>query len=366
MKQERKSNFELMRIISMFMIIFWHIIIHGNLIYTSEGITNLVYTILLAIFIVHVNSFILASGYFQYNKKFSLKKFLKLFGLQWFYKVAIVIFLSTLGIVKFSNYSLFKELLPIGTENYWFINCYLTLYLISPFLNKLINSLSKKEYQKLLFIYFILFSILPFITNNITISNNGYTIVQFSFLYLIGAYINKYPTKHINHLSRRKKQLIFLTFFLSCALLNFITIILAKSISIYNNPILKEISSTILSQQFNYSPPLVIIQTIFYFLFFETLNIRSKMINKIAAVILGVYLIHDNTNIRYTIYKYLNIDNGQPPGLESVLYALIYSLLILIVCLLIEIIRSKITILINNKNFNKRKNKEMIEQEIIK
>jgi len=98
----------------------------------------------------------------------------------------------------------------------------------------------------------------------------------------------------------------------------------------------------------------------------EILNIRSKMINKIAAVILGVYLIHDNTNIRYTIYKYLNIDNGQPPGLESVLYALIYSLLILIVCLLIEIIRSKITILINNKNFNKRKNKEMIEQEIIK
>ena len=81
-KKTRESNFELMRIISMFMIVLWHVIIHGRLLGSSTGLTNLIYNLLLCVFIVHVNSFILASGYFQSNNNFSLKKFLKLFGLQ--------------------------------------------------------------------------------------------------------------------------------------------------------------------------------------------------------------------------------------------------------------------------------------------
>lgn len=39
MKQERNSNYELMRIISMFMIVVYHIILHGNVLgnYQNEG-----------------------------------------------------------------------------------------------------------------------------------------------------------------------------------------------------------------------------------------------------------------------------------------------------------------------------------------
>ena len=35
--QDRQSNFELMRIVSMFMIVVWHIIIHGKLLDNSTG-----------------------------------------------------------------------------------------------------------------------------------------------------------------------------------------------------------------------------------------------------------------------------------------------------------------------------------------
>ena len=62
LKKERDSNFELMRIISMFMIVLWHIIIHGKLIYMTEEATNLIYNLLLCLFVVHVNSFVLVTG----------------------------------------------------------------------------------------------------------------------------------------------------------------------------------------------------------------------------------------------------------------------------------------------------------------
>ena len=55
-KKTRESNFELMRIISMFMIVLWHVIIHGRLLGSSTGLTNLIYNLLLCVFIVHVNS----------------------------------------------------------------------------------------------------------------------------------------------------------------------------------------------------------------------------------------------------------------------------------------------------------------------
>ena len=198
-KKTRESNFELMRIISMFMIVLWHVIIHGRLLGSSTGLTNLIYNLLLCVFIVHVNSFILASGYFQSNHNFSLKKLLKLFGLQWFYRAVIAIILYSFNIVTMSYVELINEVLPIGSANYWFINCYLVLYLLSPFLNKLISALNQIEYRRLLLVSFLLFSIISYVTNNSMVSNNGYTIIQFCFLYLIGAYFKRFPVRKNYH-----------------------------------------------------------------------------------------------------------------------------------------------------------------------
>ena len=58
----RESNFELMRIISMFLIIVWHIIIHGHMIENSENYAIKIYlSIIQYIIIVHVNSFMILS-----------------------------------------------------------------------------------------------------------------------------------------------------------------------------------------------------------------------------------------------------------------------------------------------------------------
>ena len=162
------------------------IIIHGHLIDNTSGAINLLLNLILCICIVHVNSFVIVTGYFQCDQSFSLKKFLKIFNLQWFYKIIIVITLSTFGIISVSNIEFIREILPIGsTHNYWFINCYLVLYLISPFLNKFIKAMNQQEYRKCLLLNFFLFSIIAYITNN---ANN---FLYFETLSLKNSIINK-------------------------------------------------------------------------------------------------------------------------------------------------------------------------------
>ena len=84
MKQIRESNYELMRIISMFFIVVYHMLIvtGGQLINHTVGFTQIFLEVLSLILIVHVNSFVLISGYFQYNRKTSLKKVLSFLDLK--------------------------------------------------------------------------------------------------------------------------------------------------------------------------------------------------------------------------------------------------------------------------------------------
>lgn len=79
MKKDKKSNFELMRILSMFFIVIYHIIYHGKMLQNSSGTILLILQLIICITLVHVNSFVLITGYFQYNKSFSLKRFLQTF-----------------------------------------------------------------------------------------------------------------------------------------------------------------------------------------------------------------------------------------------------------------------------------------------
>lgn len=360
MKKEikvRESNFELMRIISMFMIVLWHIIIHGNMLNNSSGIIQLFLYFILTICIVHVNSFVMVTGYFQAEKDFSLKKFIKLFNLEWFYRAIIVIILVLLGATTLSKVDFLRELLPIGSyKNYWFLNCYLVLYLISPFLNKFIAACNQKEFRHCLIISFILFSIVAYFTGNATISNNGSTILQFIFLYLLGAYLHKYPISnnyHFIHFSKEKKQLIFMFLAIFFCIINFLMLSFSIFVRNLDSSIIKSFADTIYNEVYWYSNPFVIIQTIFYFLFFETLTIKSKIINRISNTTLGVYLIHDNSFIRNIIYKLLNIDNGNMIDFKMLFYMIIVMFIIFITCSFIEFIRNIISKWINNRKWVK-------------
>ena len=99
MTKVRESNFELLRIISMFFIVVYHVLVHGQILEHATGSMELMTVFIEAFILVHVNSFILITGYFQCKSKMKLGKVLSLNNATWFYKVVIMLIL--IGFVLF-------------------------------------------------------------------------------------------------------------------------------------------------------------------------------------------------------------------------------------------------------------------------
>ena len=78
--RERNSNHELMRILSMFFIVLGHVFLFGKLLDTPNKSMSIIYYFFEFILIVHVNSYVLVSGYYQsffffYNFMFFIKDY---------------------------------------------------------------------------------------------------------------------------------------------------------------------------------------------------------------------------------------------------------------------------------------------------
>ena len=354
----RQSNFELMRIISMIMIVMWHLIFHGNLIDTAQGTTKFILEFLILLGAVHVNSFVIVTGYFQCDKNFSLKKLISLINTTWFYKVLFLIIALAIGTIPITKLEIFQELLPIDMRDYWYINCYLVLYIISPYLNILIKKITQQQYRKLIIIGFYIFSIIPIITNNATVSNNGYTVINFCYLYLIGGYLRKYPIRenlHFKNYSKNKVQCIFLFMSVFMLFLNFICYQFSKDLMVMDNSIIRQVGSNFFVNYRSFSNPLVILQTVFYFLYFSTLTVKSNIINKISKNTLDVYLIHENYYVLHLIYNYMKtstwINFG---GYNVIILTICIPILIFVICIIISFIKDLIFLFIKKMRIAKK------------
>ena len=360
----RNSNFELLRIVSMFLIILYHVIYHGQVLQNchNEG-AKIILELLEFFTLVHVNSFVLLSGYFQSTSNFKQSKLWSILNASLFYRVIImIIFIFLLG-YSLDKLTIIKEAFPININEYWFIKCYILLYCLSPFINKGLKNFDKRNFQKLLLVMFVIFSLLPLMTGRSFFENNGFSLYQFIYMYIIGAYLRRYPLDKnyiFKVMSKRMYQLVLIFVFFGSLFLNYIFSKYTLSITGINS-ILDELSSYITEASILYNNPFVVIQTIAYFAFFATLSINSKIINKIATLTIGVYLIHDNNFLRGFIYNALKINNGPIYSYKFIIYVIIITIVIYICCLIIEWLRQllfkfvynlKISYKIREKHYN--------------
>lgn len=337
--KKRESNFELMKIISMFMIIAYHFIVHGEILENTTGFLNIIMNFFKMLFIVHVNSFVLITGYFQYNKQFKLSKVLSINNACIFYKILIPLIMLLLGILSISPLKTLQVIMPFNNGDYWFIGCYILLYLCSPFLNIIIKSINKRMHKNILLTFFIITSIISTITNGIAYWNNdGFSITNFIFLYFIGAYINKYKKNIFINIKKTKRILIIITLFILIAVINTgLRTFFIKFLE-GNNELKNFVGWIFVYRSHSYCNPLVIIQSILYFLIFKNLKISSNFINKIASCTIGIYMIHDNEFIRNILYK--NIFNLSSNYNNTLLYKVPYYVIITFtICLLFELVR---------------------------
>ncbi len=350
-KKEKQANYELMRILSMFMIVFWHVLGNNVPVDSLNPTLSFCFRLLQTCIVVHVNSFVLLTGYFSTKKTTTWRKALSIFFTSWSYRVAFACLLLFTAWVPLSHIQFFQEIMPFDLINYWFINCYLVLLLLVPFLNILIQHMTERQHKALLCVSFLLFSIIPFLTNQSTVANNGYTIIQFVFIYFVGAYFKKYPLAnnyHFKFWSKSKLQCLFLFTFFGTFLINFMISYFANDLTKINSSILNYIGTTLSASLLNYSNPLVVIQSVSFFLFFGTLTIKGRWINKLSALTFGIYLFHDNYYFKQIIYTPFHIGNYLN-SFMLIPYCIFVALIIFGAGLLCEFLRTRLVSFIKKR-----------------
>lgn len=271
---QRQSNIELFRIISMLLILIVHI--DGASVglpqpmgdidsMTSRDWWRLIVE---SISIIGVNCFVLISGYFGIRA--SWKGFARFTLYCLFYSVAIYCIVA-IGINKeWSWQGLGESFLVYTHTDLWFVPAYLGLYLIVPFLNKSIETLTCKQYSIWLGA-FVAFNLYAGWFWGGKFNPTGYTILHLVMIYLIGRYIARFMPK-IKHLG----------LYATIAWVASIGLILLNSL--YDK-------STV---AFAYNSPFVIMASVSFFMMFKSITITNNVINYCASSAFAVYLVHKN------------------------------------------------------------------------
>lgn len=345
----RNSQIDILRALSMFMIIICHFIYHGirhvleedtfpDLGFSASltGEINFFFCQLLG-YLTNIgpNLFVLITGYFLIKPRkfrYATQKALHLWLVTVFYSLTSLLVVSLLTSGKvFSYKELIDCLLPLYSRQYWFMSMYIPLLLLSPFLATGASALEKRDYQRLLLVLFIL---------NFVLNGIGYgalflgpiPLPFYIFVFLIGGYLRLYGCQ-----TRYSQYGIYIYLFGYLALAIVQTIIQLHFAPTGIFPHIKGMA--------NNSITLFMSVLVFGWVISRTQKDTriGQWAIKINPYILAVYLIHDNPHIRPLLWNNLIVPRKYIQQFYLIPYCLLLSCLIFGLCLGVEWFRTTIS-----------------------
>ena len=186
MKPQRQINLEILRILCMLFIVVGHI---GG----RSGIES--FSSFATIAPHAVNCFVLISGYFLITSKFKIERALRVILETIFYTFTITIILYLFG--KANLHDIAKSIIPFAPTkfSYWFVNKYLAIILLSPFICKVCATISKKQYQILLVTLLLIGSSLLTVFPFGELFGNGFSLLWMTIVFITGGYLRLYAPK---------------------------------------------------------------------------------------------------------------------------------------------------------------------------
>ncbi len=184
----RDSNIELLRIVSMMLIILFHFSVHGP--WPADGVlaTDVAVGVLAFGGKLGVNCFVLITGYFMTRSSVRVASVARVVLETWFYSWGLLILFAVAQPELVTQARLEKAALPLVSGEYWFVTNFVVLMVVSPFLNLLFDRLSRRGKSRLAAIGFVTISVLPTLT---TFNPLGSDLLWFFYLYLMGGWIRE-------------------------------------------------------------------------------------------------------------------------------------------------------------------------------
>ena len=324
MDRRRNYKIDLLKTLAMFMVIVEHMLIYTNLKENSVNNSN-IYWALRCMCKMNVNLFIICSAVLLRNREFKFCRFIKIILYTVIISILSILCYLVIGDESIGKKDIIKSFFPVLSNSFWFITCYLGLYLLYPIINKFIDGFKGVKIQIIiaLLIYFVLFMYPNCFLVNSIVNNGGRSIVWMIVLYICTNAIGNLKIKTIY------LQIVFLGSFI---ILLFSTLALNE----YG------ISNPFLSNE----SPLVLCMSISFFMILSKkhIDVCNNSIQRIFTILssatLTVYLVHENI-CRDIIWNYVN----DLSNYYSIIYFLIPIIIYffgIIVSLLLNIITNPI------------------------
>lgn len=347
-KKERNYGIDLLRLISMLMVVTLHVLGYGGVLNSVVPFTvkSEVFWTLEIICFGAVNIYAIISGLVGYRSAHKSRSLIYLCLQMLFFSVVITaidgFMLVRQGVALNFEYVFFNLFPSIKVQ--WYFSAYFCLFFFMPLLDKLIDTAPKRTLKIAALFSFIIFCCYTQYYTQISGLRAGYSLLWLALLYAVGAYMAKYDP-----LKKWKIWQCLLVFF-AC-----IAVTVASRITI-----------GILTQNYygfakrfdilvSYTSPTIVLGSIFMVSAFSKLNFKRKIPKKIilflAPLAFGVYLIHCHPLVSTKmegIFTYI----GQRPIGIGVLLVIGSALAVFFICIFIDWIRLLIFKLLRVKQFS--------------
>lgn len=312
--KKRIVSIELLRIISMMMVVMLHYLSKGNLLQSllgGFGTGSYIAWFLESFCIVAVNVYMLISGYFLVESDFKLSRLVELICQVLFYSILIPLILVAVGVLPVGElgiYRLAMYALPIHMDHYWFASAYVLMYLFAPLLAKGVKAMDKKQLQLVLgalLLYLCVFkSVVPV---QLTQDNFGYDAIWFMCVFLVAAYIRLYGIPFFSDV--RKGILCYALAAIGIFAWTMLVRVFCLRWGIFESYV---------QNAYHYNHVLNLFAAVALFCGFIKWDITGegvlvKLIRKVAPYTFGVYLLHEHVEVRLLWPLWCGADVNETP-----------------------------------------------------
>jgi len=336
-KNYRNYGIDLVRIISMILIINHHIIYHGGPLTKTQrfSLEHKIFNFLNVICVSGVNSFGLISGCVGFHSH----KFSNLFYLlltTYLYSITIShLFKYYKPIIKGNVYNFIYTLF---ITDYWYFTAYFIMYFFLPLINEGIIHIRQKTMYHFTINLFLMFSFLNeirqysqrFKSYDIFLLKNGFSYTWLLILYLFGGYLGRFKID----IHKKKNKYYYIKYILIIIIFSIIkTKLILYKLAKYKIKIITV----------NYASPLYLGIAFSIIMLFSNINIKSKILIKLisffAPLTYGVYLSHNHLLVRlYIIQKYF-LWILKYKSINIVIIEIMCSFGVFMLCCIIDFIR---------------------------
>lgn len=333
-QRKRSSNFELLRIITMILIVASHFTSLGKFQFSNEtiSINRLWIQFMTMSGKIGVNVFVLISGYFLIDSnKYKTEKSVRMWFQIFTYSIiAFVLFVFIFKSADFSIKGLIKSVFPITFRGgWWFARAYFVLYILSPFINRFLHALNEKEYRRLLVVVTVMWCIIPTCTGQTLESNE---LLWFMYLYSLIGYFKIYKN-NIDISGSRCIVLALISVMITFASVIVFDIIGTRIRFLADHALFFSGMQSLLT----------VITAMLLVVGFSKINIGyKKHINVVASATFGVYLIHENNYIRPFLWERLFKNASYTDSNLLIPYSIAVTLLVFVAATIIELARKNL------------------------